>query len=81
MFGSVSIQGAHADLQKGLENAAHDMNASTDMWVSPAGSSNLLMTRRSRATALDKLERAARRAAPSRLYRGGLLDWGQRRSG
>ena len=44
VFGSVSIQGAHGDLQHGLENAAYDMNAFTDVWVSPAGSFNLLMT-------------------------------------
>ena len=44
MFGAVAIQGAHADLLKGLENAAHDENASTDLWVSPAGAYNLLRT-------------------------------------
>ena len=44
MFGSVAIQAAHGDLLHGLENAAHDMNAFTDVWVSPAGSYNLLQT-------------------------------------
>jgi putative ABC transport system permease protein len=42
LFGSVAIQGAHGDLLTGLEDAAHDMNAFTDVWVSPAGSYNLL---------------------------------------
>ena len=37
MFGAVAIQGAHADLLKGLQNAAHDENAFTDLWVSPPG--------------------------------------------
>ncbi len=44
VFGSVAIQAAHGDLLHGLENAAHDMNAFTDVWVSPAGSYNLLQT-------------------------------------
>ena len=43
VFGSVSIQGAHGDLQHGLENAARDVNAVTDIWVSPTGTFNLLM--------------------------------------
>ncbi len=44
VFGAVSIQGAHGDLLKGLENAAADANAYTDVWVVAAGRSNLLMT-------------------------------------
>jgi putative ABC transport system permease protein len=80
VFGSVSIQGAHADLQRGLENAAHDMNAFTDVWVSPAGSFNLLMTQPFpvTSTSLDRLERLPGVSAV-RIYRGGLLDWGERR--
>jgi putative ABC transport system permease protein len=78
VFGSVSIQGAHADLQHGLENAAHDMNAFTDVWVSPAGTFNLLMTQPFPATAVSRLRQLPGVAAV-RLYRGGLLDWGQRR--
>jgi putative ABC transport system permease protein len=78
VFGSVSIQGAHADLQHGLENAAHDMNAFTDVWVSPAGTFNLLMTQPFPATSLNRLRQLPGVAAV-RLYRGGLLDWGERR--
>jgi putative ABC transport system permease protein len=80
VFGSVSIQGAHADLQRGLENAAHDMNAFTDVWVSPAGSFNLLMTQPfpAASTSLERLERLPGVSAV-RIYRGGLLDWGERR--
>jgi putative ABC transport system permease protein len=80
VFGSVSIQGAHADLQRGLENAAHDMNAFTDVWVSPAGSFNLLMTQPfpATSTSLGTLERLPGVSAV-RTYRGGLLDWGERR--
>jgi putative ABC transport system permease protein len=80
VFGSVSIEGAHADLQRGLENAAHDMNAFTDVWVSPAGSFNLLMTQPfpTSSTSLGRLERLPGVSAV-RIYRGGLLDWRERR--
>ncbi|HYM55501.1 MAG TPA: ABC transporter permease, partial [Solirubrobacteraceae bacterium] len=44
VFGSVAIQGAHDDLLAGLEGAARDTNAPTDVWVSPAGDYNLLQT-------------------------------------
>jgi putative ABC transport system permease protein len=79
VFGGVSIQGAQANLQRGLENAAQDMNAFTDIWVSPAGSFNLLMTEPFPGTALRRLERLPG-IASVRLYRGGLLDWGERRT-
>ena len=78
VFGAVAIQGAHADLLQGLENAAHDMNASTDIWVSPAGSYNLLKTAPFAPTQQTKLERLPGVRAV-RLYRGGLMDWGERR--
>ncbi len=80
VFGSVSIQGAHGDLQHGLENAAHDMNAFTDVWVSPAGSFNLLMTQPfpTTAAALERLRRTPGVSAV-RVYRGALLDWSERR--
>ena len=44
VFGAVAIQGAHSDLLKGLEHAARDENAFTDVWVSPPGAYNLLRT-------------------------------------
>jgi putative ABC transport system permease protein len=80
VFGAVSIQAAHGDLLHGLENAAHDMNAFTDVWVSPAGSYNLLQT--APFTPSPSQEAALRRlpgVRTVRLYRGGLLDWGERR--
>ncbi|HEY2719943.1 MAG TPA: FtsX-like permease family protein [Solirubrobacteraceae bacterium] len=78
VFGSVSIQGAHGDLQHGLENAAHDMNAFTDVWVSPSGSFNLLMTQPFSSSGIERLRRTAGVRAV-RVYRGGLLDWRERR--
>jgi putative ABC transport system permease protein len=78
VFGSVSIQGAHGDLRHGLENAATDMNAFTDVWVSPSGSFDLLMTQLFPGDARGRLARLAGVRAVRR-YRGGLLDWGERR--
>jgi putative ABC transport system permease protein len=78
VFGSVAIGGAHGDLLAGLENAARDSNASTDLWVAPSGSYNLLQT-----TPFVPNQRAKLEGLPGvravRLYRGGLLDYGQRR--
>ncbi|MFI5003686.1 MAG: FtsX-like permease family protein [Solirubrobacterales bacterium] len=78
VFGSVAIQAAHGDLLKGLENAGHDMNAFTDVWVSPAGSYNLLKTTQFKPTQQAQLARLPGVRAV-RLYRGGLLDIGERR--
>ncbi len=78
IFGSVAIQGAHGDLLAGLENAARDTNAFTDIWVSPSGSYDLMNT-----TPFAPVERAKLERLPGvravRLYRGGLLDYGERR--
>jgi putative ABC transport system permease protein len=78
VFGAVSIQGAHGDLLKGLENAARDTNAATDVWVSAAGNSNLLMTTPFAPTQQGKIEKLGGVKSVG-LYRGGLLDEGARR--
>jgi putative ABC transport system permease protein len=78
VFGSVSIQGAHSDLLNGLYNAAHDANAATDIWVSAAGNSNLLMTSPFAPTQQSKLS-ALPGVSAVRVYRGGLLDYKDRR--
>jgi putative ABC transport system permease protein len=78
VFGSVAIQTAHGDLLRGLEGAAHDMNAFTDVWVSPSGSFNLLRTAPFAPSEQKKLARLPGVRSVS-VYRGGLLDWGTRR--
>jgi putative ABC transport system permease protein len=78
VFGSVAIQGAHGDLLAGLENAARDTNAFTDVWISPTGSYNLLKTTPFTATEQTKLGHLPGVRAV-RLYRSGLLDFGERR--
>jgi putative ABC transport system permease protein len=79
VLGSVAIQGAHTNLQSGLDNATHDVNVIADVWASPAGSSNLLATTSFSATATGTLARlpGVRSVA---LYRGGFLDYGDRRT-
>ena len=78
VFGAVAIQGAHTDLLKGLENAARDENAYTDLWVAPPGAYNLLRTAPFTASDQSTLQRLPGIRAV-RIYRGGLLDWGERR--
>lgn len=79
VFGSVAIGGAHGDLLAGLDNATRDMNASADVWVAPTGSYNLLHTTPFAPVQQAKLARLPGVAAVS-LYRGGLLDYGGRRT-
>jgi putative ABC transport system permease protein len=78
VFGSVAIGGAHGDLLKGLDNAARDSNAFTDLWVAPAGAYNLLETTPFAPRGQARLERLAGVKAV-RIYRSGLLDYGERR--
>ena len=78
VFGAVAIQGAHADLLEGLENAAHDENAFTGAWVSAPGAYNLLRTAPFTPTQKAELE-ALPGVRAVRVYRGGLFDWGERK--
>jgi putative ABC transport system permease protein len=78
VFGSVAIQGAHGDLLAGLEGAARDMNAFTDVWVAPVGSYNLLQTAPFHPTLQGRLQRLPGVRTVG-LYRSGLLDYGERR--
>jgi putative ABC transport system permease protein len=79
VFGSVAIEGAHGDLLAGLENAAHDTNAFTDVWVAPTGTYDLLHT-----APFAPIERARLEHLPGvrtvGLYRSSLLDIDERRA-
>jgi putative ABC transport system permease protein len=78
VFGSVAVHGAHDDLLAGLERAAHETNASADVWVAPAGSYDLFQTAPFKADEQATLARLPGIRAV-RVYRGGLLDYGDRR--
>lgn len=78
VFGSVGIQGAHGDLQRGLDHATRDLNAIADVWASPAGYPNLFATTPFPAGAERKLA-AVPGVRSVRLYRSAFLDYGDRR--
>jgi putative ABC transport system permease protein len=78
VFGSVAIEGAHGDLLHGLEEAARETNAITDLWVAPAGSYDRLFTAPFAPSSLARL-RALPGVREARVYRGGLLNVGDRR--
>ena len=78
VFGSVAIQGAHADLQRGLDQSAHDVSNAADVWAFPPGLSNLLATTPFPSTAAGMLARLPGVRAVW-TYRGGFLDYGGRR--
>jgi putative ABC transport system permease protein len=78
VFGSVAIQGAHQDLQNGLDRLAHELNAATELWVSPTGATNALTT-----TPFHGVDGATLARLPGvravDTYRGSFLDLGARR--
>ena len=77
VFGSVAIQGAHANLQRGLDRLFHGVTAVTDLWVVPPGTQNLLATVSFRGTAAATLAGVPGVQAVG-LYRAGFIDYGDR---
>jgi putative ABC transport system permease protein len=78
VFGSVAIQGAHADLQRGLDQSARDVTSPADVWAFPPGVSNLLATAPFRTGATGMLARLSG-VRSVWVYRGSFLDYGDRR--
>jgi putative ABC transport system permease protein len=78
VFGSVAIQGAHGNLQSGLDRTAADMNRVADIWVSTPGSANTLGTTPFAITSAARLARLGQVRSLG-IYRGGFLDVGDRR--
>jgi putative ABC transport system permease protein len=78
VFGSVAIQGARVDLQRGLDASAHGIDSLAAIWVTPAGTANSFATTPFRGVQAGGLARLPGVAAV-RLYRGSFLDWGERR--
>jgi len=78
VFGSVAIQGAHGNLQSGLDRTAARLIGVTDVWVSVAGNANTLATT---SFSTDSAARLARLPGVRSLaiYRGGFLNIGDRR--
>jgi putative ABC transport system permease protein len=76
VFGSVALQGAHADLQRGLDRTSRDLSSIGDVWAVAPGRANLLATAAFPAPAFDSPAEAFSRVA---AYRGSFLDIGDRR--
>ncbi len=79
VFGSTAIEGAHHDLQGGLDPNARELNDVADLWISPAGASNTLAT--VPFAAGDAIARLALvpQVRAVHVYRGSFLDLGDRR--
>jgi putative ABC transport system permease protein len=78
VFGSVAIQGAHGNLQHGLDRLVHQLNANAQLWVIPPGANNLLATTPFGAIRTARLARLAGVTSVRPLL-GGLLDYERRR--
>jgi len=75
VFGSVALQGAHGDLQRGLDRTSADLASIGDVWAVPPGDTNLLATIPFDAPEIDVPQGIERLD----LYRGSFLDVGDRR--
>jgi putative ABC transport system permease protein len=78
VFGIVAIQGAHSNLQGGLDRLVHQLNLNAQLWVVPPGEENLLAT-----APFAAIDTAALTALPGvravEPTHGGLLDYDDRR--
>jgi len=79
VFGSTAIEGAHRDLQHGLDPNASELNRVAPVWVTPRGVSDTLPTNPFHP---EPAVRAISHSAAVRavhVYRGSFLDVGDRR--
>ncbi len=78
VFGSVTIQGSHANLQNGLNRLFHDVSGVTDLWVVPQEEQDLLSTTSFQGRQTSPLETLAGVGGVG-VYRAGFLEYGGRR--
>jgi putative ABC transport system permease protein len=78
VFGSVAIEGARSNLQRGLDASAREIDSNASVWVSPQSEANAFTTIPFTGTAARTLARLPGVSAVE-VYRGGFLDWGDRR--
>jgi putative ABC transport system permease protein len=78
VFGSVTIQGSHRDLQSGLDRLFGEVTSASNLWVMPFGSQNLLATTPFHSNILSRIDRLPGVRAVG-IYRGSLLEYGDRR--
>jgi putative ABC transport system permease protein len=78
VFGVVEFQGIQRNLTNGLDAAARALDSGAQVWVTPSGEANTLATTPFKDIYAHTLSRLPGVATVG-LYRGSLLDWGQRR--
>jgi putative ABC transport system permease protein len=78
VFGSVAIEGARSNLQRGLDASVRAIDANAAVWVSPEGEADALTTIPFAGPPTRELA-ALPGVSAVRVYRGGFLDWGARR--
>jgi putative ABC transport system permease protein len=76
VFASVALQGAHADLLRGLDQTSRDVAGIGEVWAVAPGRANLLVT-----TPFHSAQPSEEAGLASiRQYRGSFLDVGERRA-
>lgn len=78
VFGSVAIQGAHVNLQHGLNRLVHQLSVVADVWVLAPGEQNTLATTPLASNASGIIARLPGVRAVGDYY-GGFLEYGKRR--
>lgn len=78
VFGSVSIDGTRADLERGLDASAHGIDSTANVWITPRGESDSFATVPFPATGGAMLA-AIPGVRRVEVYRGGFLNYGERR--
>jgi putative ABC transport system permease protein len=78
VFGIVALQGTHRNVLAGVYRSEHDVASPAAVWVLTPGVSNVLATTPFEASQVGLLSHLAGVRAVG-LYRGGFLDWGDRR--
>jgi len=78
VFGSVAVEGAHGNLQRGLDRTAGELNRVTDVWVSVPGLANTLGTTPFSTASAARLAHLPDVRSVA-IYRGSFLNVGDRR--
>jgi putative ABC transport system permease protein len=74
LFGTIAIEGAHRDLLRGLDDGAHDLTATADLWISARAPENTLATMPFDARPVAEQLAEDPRVASVRPYRSAFLD-------
>lgn len=79
LLSCVAIQGARADLERGLDAAVRDIDSTAAVWVTAAGVDNTFATTALAETGAGRRLARVPGVEAVRSYRGSFLDWGDRR--